>query len=309
VHPHSEAIPVARANGVTTALAIPSTGDIPGTASVIQLAGDTPKQMAVSERAALVIDLPAPKGNAWDKASLEGDRLEALVALLERARQYAARPSTTDDPTAAFDPNDRSGEAVLLSALVPAITGAQPVLVKARTERELRTLFLLLDKFPTLKVTVVGGDQGYRVADELAKRGIAVVVGSALIPTLDREDPVTAGQENAARLHAAGVTVAFTTNFSPNSVEVRNLPYHAAKAASFGLPIDAALRGVTLSAAEALGLENELGSIAPGKRADLVVTDGDLLQIVTNVERVWVGGVEQSVESRHTRLWRQFKDR
>jgi len=131
-------------------------------------------------------------------------------------------------------------------------------------------------------------------------------VGSGLTPTLDREDPVSAGWRNAGILHAAGVRVSFATN---SVADVRNLPYHAAKSVAFGLPKDAALRAVTLNAADILGLGNELGSIDVGKRADLIVTDGDPLQIITTVERAFIGGTEVSLESRHTRLWKQFRER
>ncbi len=78
---------------------------------------------------------------------------------------------------------------------------------------------------------------------------------------------------------------------------------------AFGLPQDVGLRAVTLNAAEILGLGSEMGSIEVGKRADLIVTDGDPLQIVTNVERVFIGGVEVALENKHTRLYEQFKDR
>jgi imidazolonepropionase-like amidohydrolase len=157
-----------------------------------------------------------------------------------------------------------------------------------------------------VRAVLVEGDQAFRVAADLAERKIPVIVGSALRPTMDRDDPVTAGWENAAMLHAAGVTVAFGTN---DAADVRNLPYHAAKAAAFGLPRDVALRAVTLTPAEILGLGDRMGSIDVGKRADLIVTTGDPLQIVTQVERAYIGGQEVSLESRHTRLWREFRDR
>ncbi len=99
-------------------------------------------------------------------------------------------------------------------------------------------------------------------------------------------------------------------SFGTNEVEqARNLPYHAARAAAFGLPKDEAIRGVTVYAAEALGLGDLLGSIDVGKRADLIVTDGDPLQIITQVERAFIGGAEVSLESKHTWLYEAFKDR
>jgi imidazolonepropionase-like amidohydrolase len=306
IHPYAEAIPVARANGITTALSVGASGVIQGMGTVIQLAGDTPERMAVRDSAALVINFPSPEGDWWDEPSLEGDRIEELIALFERATLYAASPTTSDDPTAPFEPNLTNRDALVLQAMVPAVTGSMPVLFRAGRERDIRSLFLFLDEFPDVRAVLVHGDQAFRVADELAERGIPVIVTSGISLTLERDDPVTAAWENAAILDAAGVTVAFGTN---NVGQARNLPYHAARSAAYGLPRDVALRSLTLTTAEVLGLADETGSIDAGKRADLIVTTGDPLQIVTHVERAWIGGAEVPLESKHTRLWEAFRDR
>ena len=306
VHTQSEAISVARANGITAVLTVSASGVVRGTGSVIQLAGDTPERMGIVDRGALVIDFPAPRGEAWEEPKLEGDRLEELVQLFDRAVLYAKQPSTRDDPTAPFEANVWGGDRPMLEAMAPAVKGEIPVFFTARRERDIRTLLLFLDKYPDVKAVLVGGDQAFRVATELAGRGIPVIVGSALTPTMDIDDPIAAGWENAAVLHRAGVEVAFSTQ---SVADVRNLPYHAAKAAAFGLPHEVALAAVTLAPAKILGLGDELGSIEAGKRADLIVTTGDPLQIVTQVERAFIAGREVSLESRHTRLWEEFKER
>ena len=306
IHPYAAAIPVARANGITTAMSVASSGTLQGMGTVIQLTGDTPERMALKDSAALVVNFPSPEGDSWEEPSLEGEELEELVALFERATLYAHGPSTNDDPTAPFEPNVTNRDALVLQAMVPAVTGAVPVFFRAGRERDIRSLLLFLDRFPDVRAVLVHGDQAFRLADELAERSIPVIVGSGIALTLDREDPVSAAWENAAILHAAGVTVAFGTN---NVGQARNLPYHAARSAAYGLPRDVALRGITLTPAEILGLGDELGSIEVGKRADLIVTTGDPLQIVTQVERAFIAGEEVSLESKHTRLWEQFRDR
>lgn len=309
VHPHSETIPVARANGITAAMVGLSQGQgsiITSSGSVIQLHGDTQERMNIVDRAALVVNFPPPSGNAWDEPKISGERLEELVAMFERAVMFAQRPSVVESPTQFFEPNLGNQDVTLLEALVPAVTGEVPVFFTVRRERDIRTLLLFLEKFPEMKGVVVGGDQAFRVAHELASRDVPVVVGSVLSPTGDRDDPISAAWSNAGILHAAGVKVAFGTN---EIAKVRNLPYFAAKSVAFGLPQDEGLRAVTLNAAEILGLGNLMGSIDVGKRADLIVTDGDPLQIVTQVERAFINGVEVSLESKHTRLWRQFRER
>ena len=89
----------------------------------------------------------------------------------------------------------------------------------------------------------------------------------------------------------------------------RNLPIHAARAAAHGLPRDVALRSVTLSAAELLGVGAELGSIEPGKRATLIVTDGDPLEISTRVQIAFIDGSRIDLRSRHTQLYEKFNER
>ena len=307
VHPHSETIPVARANGITAALvSMSGNAIIPNMGSVVQLAGDTQERMSVSDRAALVVDFPSPTGRAWDDPEIKGDRLEELVQLFDRSVEYAQRPGGHRDPTAPFEANVGDQTEILLQAMVPAVTGEIPVFFFAQRERDIKTLLLFFDKYPDVQAVLVGGDQAFRVAEELAARDIPVIVGSAASPTMDRDDPVSAGWSNAGILYAAGVKVAFGTN---DVAAVRNLPYHAAKSVAFGLPREEGLKAVTLNAAEILGLGDQMGSIEEGKRADLIVTDGDPLQIVTQVERMFIGGTEVSLESRHTRLWKQFRSR
>jgi imidazolonepropionase-like amidohydrolase len=306
INPLSAAIPVARANGVTAALTSPATGVVRGAGSLIQLRGDTPRKAALLDRAAIMVDFPSPEGNAWDDPKLDGRELEDLAALFRRAQLYGESPTVREDPTAPFWPNVDPEDDVLLASLAPAVRGEVPVLFEVSDERGLRTLLLFLEEFPEVDAAVVGGDQAYRVADELAERGVPVIVGSEHQPTMDRDDPVTAGWENAARLHRAGVKVAFTTG---SVSDVRRLPEHAARAWAYGLPRRVALQGMTLAPAEILGLGDELGSIEEGKRADLLVTDGDPLQITTTVRRAWIGGEEVGLESRHTRLRDEYRGR
>lgn len=310
INPFSEGLFVARANGVTSVLTTPATGVVRGTASVIQLRGDTPEQMAIDAGSALVVDFPRPKGEAWEEPKLEGEQLEQLIDLFRRAQAYAASPSARRDPTAPFEVNTNPSDRVLLEGMRPAITGAVPTIFIAQSERDLRTLFLFLDSFPQVRAVVGGGAQAFHVAAELARRDIPVIVGTNLTPSDYRDDPVTSPWRNAAILHGAGVTVAFTTSFSPEGAsEVRNLPYTAARAVAYGLDRDVAFAGVTENAAAVLGLGDRLGTLAPGRRGDVIVTTGDPLQITSHVVRMFIAGDEMPLVSKHTRLYQQFRQR
>ena len=310
VNPFSVAIPVARANGVTSVLTVAASGVVRGAGSLIQLKGDTPEKMEIESRAALVVQFPRPKGEPWEPPSLEGDDVRDLVRLFRNARAHVLSPSERRDPTARFELNADPSETALLDAMGPALRGEQPVIFIAQTERDIRSLLMFLDSFPTVKAVLGGGHQAYHVASELARRSIPVIVGSQLTPTVDRDDPVTAAWRNAAILRERGVLVAFTTSFSPEGVsEIRNLPYAAGRAVAYGLTEAEALRGLTLSAAEILGSAGQLGSLDPGKRADLIITTGSPLQILTRVERMWIAGEEVPLVSRHTELYHQFRGR
>ena len=307
VQPHSVTYNVARSNGITTAVTHQNGGIIPGAASLLQLKGDTPRRLSIQDRAAMVINFPGPDGNEWDEPKLEGDELESLIDLFERTRMFIERPTTRDDPDTPFEAQVHGGERIMLEAMVPVVTGEMPALFRVSGERDIRTLLLFLEQFPDVRAVIVGGADAHRVADELGERGIPVALNTGNGVTGDRDEPHDAAWANAAVLHEAGVPVAVTTTDVAN---VRNLPHYAARHRAYGLPDDVALRAVTLTPAEMLGLGGEMGSIAPGKRADLILTNGDLLQITTGVQRMWIDGEEVDPrDNKHFRLYEEFRDR
>src|SRR5439155_24036692 len=111
-------------------------------------------------------------------------------------------------------------------------------------------------------------------------------------------------------LRNAGVKVIFRGGLRGDAAAtIRNLPYIAAHAAAFGLPEEEALKGITLYPAEILGVSDQIGSIEPGKEAKIFAADGSILDIRSNVKRMWIGGKEVSLESRHTRLYEKYKAR
>jgi imidazolonepropionase-like amidohydrolase len=121
-----------------------------------------------------------------------------------------------------------------------------------------------------------------------------------------RFDPYDAPYSNAALLARAGVPLAIMSDDDENS---RNLPFHAAMACAYGLPREEALRAITYNAARILGLEAELGSLTPGKIADIVVTDGDLLEIRSRVEQLYVDGRPIPLVNRQTQLYDKYRER
>ncbi len=158
-----------------------------------------------------------------------------------------------------------------------------------------------------MKGVVVGGTEAFKVADELAALNIPVIITSAYSPTPGRDESILASYRNAALLHEAGVKIAFGTG---SAADVRKLPYHAAHSVAFGLPADEGLRAVTINTAEILGMDDLIGSLEPGKRADILITDGDPLQALTWIDRMFIGGVEVDPrDNKHDRLYREFMNR
>jgi imidazolonepropionase-like amidohydrolase len=157
-----------------------------------------------------------------------------------------------------------------------------------------------------LKMILSGGTEAYKLADLLKSKGIPVLVGPTLRLPENEDDPYDTPFANAGMLSKAGVKIAFQTL---DSAHVRDLPYHAGMAAAFGLSREEALKAVTIYPAEIFGLADKIGSIEQGKIANLIVTDGDPLEIRTQLKHLFINGHELPLTSRHTELYEKYKSR
>jgi imidazolonepropionase-like amidohydrolase len=317
INPHTEMIPVARAGGVTTALSAPAGGLVSGQSALIRLAGSTPAALTVKAPVALHVVYPSgrpafdvsqlfaePELKTFeerqrDKKKNQERALLRLRNLLEEAKAYggaleAARAGRLSAPK----PD------LVLEAMGPAARGEMPVIVRADAEDDIRGALKFAEE-RGLELILAGGLEAWRCADLLRDKKVPVLLKVLRLPAR-AADPYDAAYANAATLFRAGVRFAIVTDDPDNE---RNLAYEAAMARAYGLPADAALRAITLSPAEILGVADQLGSIRPGKAATLVVTSGDVMDHRTQVEHVFIDGVPQSLETRHTRLYREFKDR
>jgi imidazolonepropionase-like amidohydrolase len=314
LHPDSELIPVARANGVTSVLSAPAGGLVSGQSALVRLTGTTPEAMVVVAPAALHIVFPSgepardpgrpfepsePKTLAErlkERAKNQKQALERLASLLAEARADAA--ARADASRSAPETN------LTLEALAPFARGEAPVVMRADDESEIRAAVGFASE-NGLKLVIAGGLDAWRCAELLRQKDVAVLVKVLRLPSREA-DPYDAAYANPAVLARAGVRFAIVSDDSEN---VRNLPYEAAMASAYGLPADVALRAITLSPAEIFGAEDRVGSIAPGREANLVLATGDILDIRTRVTHVFIGGVPQSLETRHTRLYERYKER
>jgi imidazolonepropionase-like amidohydrolase len=290
VNPHSEMIPVTRANGITSVLTRPSGGILCGQSAVIRLNGWTPAEMAVVEAAALHVNYPAPPAEGAEKKPDADAPLKQLREMFEAAKRYDGRDK---------DPR--------LEALQPYLKGDRPVVFQADKIRQIKGALRFAEDFG-LKPVISGGQEAWKVAKLLAEKKVPVILAGVMGIPDAQHDPADAEASNAAKLRAAGVKVAISSaeDFHGGS---RNTPYHAAWSSAHGLDRDEALKSVTLYPAEILGIGDRLGSIDPGKDADLIITTGDPLEVVTDIVYEFIGGRAVSLESKHTRLYDKFRPR
>lgn len=247
----------------------------------------------------LILAPPVEKSKA--KGYDESEQIKKLKELIEDARDYgrlADLASSSGTPAPEIDPR--------LAAMVPFARGEKTIALHAEDAQTiLDALHFAADM--DLKVVLYGVREGWKVAGRIATSGTSVVIGGVWnIPRASR-DPYDAVFANAAVMTRAGITVAICTADSDNE---RNLPFHAATAASFGLPSIEAVRAVTLYPARMLGLDAQLGSLDVGKRADVIVTEGHLLEITSRVTDLYIDGrrVDHD-DNRHTRLGRRYRAR
>jgi imidazolonepropionase-like amidohydrolase len=252
------------------------------------------------DRDMLHLTFPRTADTAKEKEKKdEGDEVKALRKLFEDAREYArlvAESESAKSRRPAFDPR--------LEALAPFARGEKPVAVHANNAQTILYALRFIEE-QELDALLYGARDGWRVVERIAASGVPVVVGSVLALPASEFDPYDAPYANAAVLHRAAIPIAI----AGDGDDARDLAQHAAQACAFGLPREEALRAITYYAARTVGLERELGSLAVGKRADVIVTDGDLLELTTHVEAVFIDGRQASLETRHTRFYEYYSER
>jgi imidazolonepropionase-like amidohydrolase len=306
INPDSELIPVTRANGVTTVVSRPVGSIVAGQSALINLYGWVPREMMLVDPLALHVDFPPespiftgnptalPVGRAIARKQRD-EKIRRLKLLFEQALAYdQARKQNSALPS-----NPR------LEALVPYVQGQKPVILQAFRKPDILEALKLADELK-LKVILSGAIDAWKVAAELKKRNIPVIVGPTMTMPQEIYDPYDGPYACPARLHEAGVRFCIRSDGGSNS---RNLPYESAMAVSYGLPPDEGLKAVTLYPAEILGVADQLGSIEPGKRANLILTNGDILQASTQVQAVFIEGKPLEPTSKQTRLYDRYRER
>jgi imidazolonepropionase-like amidohydrolase len=179
------------------------------------------------------------------------------------------------------------------------------VLLNADSERDIRNAVEWAEE-QGIRFVLTGAEEGWKVADFLAEHEVPVILGPSQRLPSGPDAEYDEAYANAGRLHAAGVKIAFATF---NSSDSRTLPYEAASAVPFGLPRDVALDAITRNGPEMLGMGDRLGTIEEGKLANLIVTDGDPLEITTHVLDLFILGRQVDTDNKHRELYEKYRAR
>lgn len=307
VNPKTSAITVNRAEGITRAVVAPEArGSVfAGQGAIIDLGVDMD---AVSKPRAFQFMVYGEEG-----ARRAGGSRPAAIAMLKNilfeVRDYARAPASFAD---------RGKDALLTradaQALVPVVTGQVPLLVHVERASDILVVLDLKREVPALKLVLVGANEGWTVARQIAAAKVPVLA-SALSDLPASFEQLAATQSNIGRMQAAGVLVGIGMINDDEARQARLIKQYAGNLVALtkvpgasGLDWGQAFATISSKPAEAIGLGGEYGSLRPGRRGDVVMWDGDPLEIGTAAVRVFIDGVEQPVETRQDQLRKRYFD-
>lgn len=301
INPLANPIAISRTSGVTRAIVVPAAGSgiFAGQGAVIDTGNDLD-----------AVDVPrAFQYVEMGEAGAEqagGSRAAANLMfrqMLEEAKTYAANPAGYDG---------RSKDSLLLradaQALVPVVQGKMPLMVHAESAADILQTIALKKEFPMLRLVIAGASEGWMVAPQLAAAKIPVIA-SGIQDLPDSFEKLASTQSNVGRMAKAGVLVALGTFIGDDGLQVRvamqdagNLVALNKIAGATGLSWGEAFRTITSAPADVMGIGDKMGSLKPGRAADVVIWDGDPLELESAPVAVWIDGVAQPLENRQTRL-------
>jgi imidazolonepropionase-like amidohydrolase len=315
-HAESELIPVTRLNGITNAIVAPESRDtLPGQDSFVQLAGNSAEEMLLIRDIAMPLNFTGEqrRNESREKRKYPSTRMgmaaqlrQAFLDAEDYAQHWADYEKKKSEAAAKPDDKDKKPPTqpkrdLKLEALLPYLQGKKPIVLAAEEASDLETAVNLAREF-NLKFVLNHISYAQPVLDYVAGLKVPVIVGP-IYQTPKPYERYDAVYSLPAQLNKRGVKIAFASFEAHNA---RNLPYQAGFATAFGLPYDEALKAITLNAAEIWGVDDHLGSLDVGKTANVVVANGDPLDIRTDVKQVFIGGQEIPMTSRQTRLRDQY---
>ena len=299
LNPSSVLFAAARNEGVTTVMVHPTGGLVSGQAAVLDIVDGSVSDMMVRERVAMVAQVgDSPGANVGAR----GELLLRLRELLDDTRAYMRNRAGFERGETREFAASRSD----LEAMIPVIEGRMLLLVGAEMASDIESVLRLAREY-RLRVAIAGGSEAWKVADKLAEAKVPVLAG-AMNNLPGNFSTLGARQENPGLLRRAGVEVALLgTGSDPDAFNVRNIKQEAGNAVAYGMDWNDALRAVTLVPAELFGVADRLGTLQPGRTANVVVWSGDPFEFGTVAERVYVRGRETRTPSRQDMLMQRYR--
>lgn len=296
LNPNSTLIPWSRTHGLTATATRPTGGLVSGQAAVIRLVGRTPEEMVVRRGAAMMAAFDESGARAAGGA--RGMAALRLREVLEDARFWREHRADFDRGRS----RELAQSRLDMAALQPVLDGTMPLIVEAQRASDILAVLRIAEEYG-IRPVILGGAEAWMVADRLAAADVPVIL-KPLTSSPREFERIGARFDNAALLTRAGVRVAI----SPfDSHRAPSITQEAGNAVRFGMPWEAALRAITLTPAEIYGVADRMGSIQPGREADLVIWSGDPFETSSEAETVLVRGRPVPDWSRQKELLERYR--
>jgi imidazolonepropionase-like amidohydrolase len=304
INPRAQPLQVTRAEGYTRAIVGPQAGDsiFAGQGAIIDLGTDMDALMHPRAFQHVVLGQGGGQNVGGGRPGAFAYLRNALFeAQAYRRDQQALSPAMRTG----HDGFERQLTRMDAEALIPVVEGRIPLFVTVNRASDILTVLAFGQEFPRLNLVLVGAHEGWMVAREIAAAGVPVIT-TALTDLPETFESLAATQSNVGRMRVAGVRVALQTTRN-TAQEAGNLVGLAKVPGATGLDWGTAFATITSAPAEIVGMEREFGSLLPGRRADVVIWDGDPLEVQTGVEQVYIDGVEQSLDTHMSRLRDRYR--
>ena len=311
-NPDSKIIPTTRSNGVLVANVIPGSGLVSGQSSIMMMDGWTWEDATLIHPSGLHINWPNMGIRTNGRFQMSSKRqierrktaLYSLDKMIEDGRAYSKLRQTKTRKAEEYHNEDLRFE-----SLMEYVNGKLPIYIHANEVRQIEAAVSWSKRY-NLKIIIVGGRDAWRATTLLKTNNIPVIYENVTSLPSRRFEDYDQTYKSPALLYEAGVQFCIASSGSAGGAySVRNLPNHAAMAAAYGLPKEIALRSVTLSAAEIIGIDKQVGSLDPGKDATLFISNGDPLDIRTNILQAYIQGRKVDMNDKHKILYHKYQEK
>ena len=309
-NPDSELLPSVRANGITTIQVVPGGALVRGQSNIMNIDGWTREDATLRHHDGMHLTWPRVRViTAWwmdDSAEEQKTKMakqrKRLTKVFDDARAYMIAKEA--DPGIETD--------LKWEAMIPVFKKEMPLFIHANDLRQIEQAIYFAEK-QGIRMILVGGLEAWKTIDLIKDKNIPLIIGPTQDLPMRRRDGYDTPNRLPYIMQEAGVTYCISRGArrsSPASWNVRNLPFQAGSAVAYGLTKEQAIRSITLSVAEILGIDDDFGSLEVGKKATIIISAGDIMDHLThNVTHMWIEGRSVDLDNRHKELFRKYEQK